>query len=78
MQETGYVSSRCWRVGENLAWGIGGYGTVRSIFRAWMSSPGHRENILDDFADTGISLRIGTLSGRAGTHIWAEHFGSHC
>jgi uncharacterized protein YkwD len=78
MRETGYVSSQCWRVGENLAWGNGDYGTVRSIFRAWMSSPGHRENILDDFAETGISLRIGTLSGQAGTHIWAEHFGSHC
>lgn len=78
MQETGYVSSQCWRVGENLAWGIGDYGTVRSIFRAWMSSPGHRENILDDFSETGISLRVGTLSGQAGTHIWAEHFGSHC
>lgn len=78
MQETGYVSSQCWRVGENLAWGVGDYGTVRSIFRAWMSSPGHRENILDDFAETGISLRVGTLSGQAGTHIWAEHFGSHC
>jgi uncharacterized protein YkwD len=78
MRETGYVSSQCWRVGENLAWGTGEYGTVRSIFRAWMSSPGHRENILDDFTETGISLRIGTLSGQAGTHIWAEHFGSRC
>ncbi len=78
MRETGYVSSQCWRVGENLAWGIGDYGTVRSIFRAWMSSPEHRENILDDFSETGISLRVGTLSGQAGTHIWAEHFGTHC
>lgn len=78
MRQTGYVSSQCWRVGENLAWGTGAYGTVRSIFRAWMSSPGHRENILDDFTETGISLRLGTLSGQAGTHIWAEHFGSHC
>lgn len=78
MRQTGYVSSQCWRVGENLAWGTGKYGTVRSIFRAWMSSPGHRENILDDFAETGISLRVGTLSGQTGTHIWAEHFGSHC
>jgi uncharacterized protein YkwD len=78
MRQTGYVSSQCWRVGENLAWGAGAYGAVRSIFRAWMSSPGHRENILDDFTETGISLRIGTLSGQAGTHVWAEHFGSHC
>lgn len=32
--------------GENIAWGSGSLGTPRSIFRAWMHSPGHRENIL--------------------------------
>ena len=78
MRETGYMSSQCWRVGENLAWGSESYGTVRSIFRAWMSSPEHRENILDDFTQTGISLRLGTLAGQPGTHVWAQHFGSHC
>jgi uncharacterized protein YkwD len=78
MRQTGYISSQCWRVGENLAWGTGGYGTVRSIFRAWMSSPGHRENILGDFSQIGISLRVGTLSGQPGTHVWSQHFGSHC
>ncbi len=78
MREAGYMSSRCWRVGENLAWGTGSYGTVRAIFRAWMKSPGHRQNILEDFAETGIGLRIGTLEGKPGTHVWTEHFGSHC
>ncbi len=78
MQQSGYTASPCWRVGENLAWGTGVYGTVRSIFRAWMSSPGHRENILDDFVQTGISLRVGALAGQPDTHIWAEHFGVHC
>lgn len=78
MQQTGYTASQCWRAGENLAWGIGSYGTVRSIFRAWMSSTGHRENILDDFTQLGISLRVGTLAGQPRTHVWAQHFGSHC
>jgi uncharacterized protein YkwD len=78
MRQTGYISSSCWRVGENLAWGTGEYGTVRSIFRAWMASPGHRANILDDFSQIGINLRVGTLAGQAGTHVWTEHFGSHC
>jgi uncharacterized protein YkwD len=78
MQQTGYISTRCWRVGENLAWGTGAYGSVRSIFRAWMNSPGHRENILGDFTQTGISLRIGTLAGQPGTRVWSEHFGSRC
>jgi len=78
MRQTGYISSQCWRVGENLAWGTDGYGTVRSIFRAWMNSPGHRENILGDFTQVGISLRVGTLEGQPGTHVWAQHFGSRC
>lgn len=78
MQAAGYMSTPCWRVGENLAWGTDAYATVRSIFRAWMSSPGHRQNILGEYTQTGLSLRIGTLSGQAETHIWAQHFGSHC
>jgi uncharacterized protein YkwD len=78
MRETGYMSAECWRVGENLAWGAGEYGSVRSIFRAWMRSPEHRENILADFDQTGIDLRTGTLEGTAGTRVWAQHFGSRC
>lgn len=78
MQQAGYTSSPCWRVGENLAWGTGSYGTVGAIFRAWMKSPGHRENILDGFSQVGISLRVGTLAGQPQTHVWTEHFGSHC
>jgi uncharacterized protein YkwD len=78
MKETGYTSTPCWRVGENLAWGTGGYGTVRSIFRAWMNSPEHRANILGEFAQTGISLRVGTLDGQGGARVWTQHFGSHC
>jgi uncharacterized protein YkwD len=78
MKATGYMSAPCWRVGENLAWGSGEYGSVRSIFLAWMRSPTHRENLLGDYDETGISLAVGTLDGQPGTHVWAEHFGSHC
>jgi uncharacterized protein YkwD len=78
MKQTGYISTPCWRVGENLAWGTGEYGTVRSIFIAWMRSPGHRANLLGDFDETGLSLQVGTLEGHPEAHVWAEHFGSHC
>jgi uncharacterized protein YkwD len=78
MKETGYMSTPCWRVGENLAWGTGEYSTVRSIFTAWMRSPDHRANVLGDFDETGLSLQVGTLEGNPGTRVWAEHFGSHC
>jgi uncharacterized protein YkwD len=78
MRQTGYMSAACWRVGENLAWGSGEYGSVRSIFRAWMRSPAHRANILGDYSQTGIELRTGTLDGTPGTKVWAQHFGSRC
>jgi uncharacterized protein YkwD len=78
IEESGYMSAECWRVGENLAWGIEDEGTVGSIFRAWMHSPAHRANILGDFEETGIDLRVGRLGGLTGVHLWTEHFGSHC
>lgn len=78
IRESGYMSADCWRVGENLAWGVEEEGTVASIFRAWMRSDAHRENILGDFEETGIDLHVGQLGGLTGVHLWTQHFGSHC
>jgi uncharacterized protein YkwD len=78
MRSTGYLSAKCWRAGENLAYGIANYGSVGSIFRAWMRSPTHRENLLGNFDQVGIDLLIGPLDGLADTRIWTQHFGSHC
>ncbi len=78
MRETGYIGESCWRVGENLAWGIGQEGTVRATFRAWMRSPTHRQNLLGDYTDLGLSVEVGTLGGRDGTRVWVQHFGSRC
>jgi uncharacterized protein YkwD len=78
IRESGYMSAECWRVGENLAWGLDEQGTVASIFRAWMRSDAHRENILGDFEETGIDLHVGQLGGLTGVHLWTQHFGSHC
>jgi uncharacterized protein YkwD len=63
---------------ENIAWGTGALGTVRSIFRAWMRSPGHRENILGPYEQIGIGLRVGSLEGNSGAHVWAQDFGARC
>lgn len=62
--------------GENIAWGSGGLGTPGSIFRAWMRSQGHRENILGAYEDTGIGLQSGKLEGFDGAHVWTQEFGS--
>jgi uncharacterized protein YkwD len=76
--QAGYISESCWHAGENLAWGTGAYGTVRSIFQAWMRSPGHRQNILGNYEDLGLSLTVGELGGRAEAAVWTAHFGSRC
>lgn len=62
---------------ENIAWG-GGSGGVRSIFRLWMHSSGHRQNILGPYEEIGIGLRVGHLDGSGGAHVWTQDFGSRC
>jgi uncharacterized protein YkwD len=78
MQRVGYIPARCWRVGENIAWGTGELGTVRAIFRAWIYSPEHRANILGRYTQTGTALEVGGLEGHRDVHLWIQHFGSHC
>lgn len=76
--QSGYVTNSCWRVGENLAWGAGSYGTVDSIFRAWLRSPTHRENILGEYTQVGIDTAVGPLEGEKGARVWTVHFGNLC
>ncbi|HVW47934.1 MAG TPA: CAP domain-containing protein [Solirubrobacterales bacterium] len=78
MQRSGYLAARCWRAGENIAWGTGSYATVRSIFLAWLHSPEHRANLLGRYSSIGIALRIGGLEGHREAHVWTQDFGSHC
>jgi uncharacterized protein YkwD len=78
-RRAGYLSGHCWWAGENLAWGTGSLGSVRSIVRAWLHSPSHRANMLGgEYSEFGISLREGTLSGAPDAHVWVNHFGNHC
>ncbi|HVV90905.1 MAG TPA: hypothetical protein VHB53_10465 [Solirubrobacterales bacterium] len=78
IQRSGYLAARCWRVGENIAWGTGSDGTVRAIFVAWLHSPEHRANLLGHFSQIGIALTVGTLEGNPDAHVWTQDFGSHC
>ncbi len=78
MQRSGYLAARCWRAGENIAWGTGTYATVRSIFVAWLHSPEHRRNLLGRYSQIGIALSVGTLEGHREAHVWTQDFGSHC
>jgi len=55
--------------GENIAWG---YPTASDVMRAWMDSPGHRENILNCGAQ---SIGTGVAYGRNGLPYYTETFG---
>jgi uncharacterized protein YkwD len=43
-----------------------------------MRSPEHRKNILGDYRQIGIDLEVGRLGSLSKTHVWAQHFGTHC
>jgi uncharacterized protein YkwD len=72
------VGYRGCREGENIAYGSGDYAPPRVIFRMWMRSAGHRQNILGTYEDTGIGLQVGRLEGNDGAHVWTQEFGSRC
>lgn len=77
IRRSGYArNARSWYTGENIAWGSGGLGNVRPIFRAWMRSRGHRAAILDrGYADVGIGVTVGRMKGHRNSRIWTLHFG---
>ncbi len=54
----GYTSCSTWGAAENIAWGSGSYGTVRSRMSGWLHSDGHRNNILST-ATSGLGSRRG-------------------
>jgi uncharacterized protein YkwD len=61
---TGYARGRGWSLGENIAWGTGNLATAAEIQRAWMNSPGHRDNILRrEFREIGIGVAVGAPVG---------------
>jgi uncharacterized protein YkwD len=63
------------RMGENLAWGTGSFGTPHVIVREWLNSPAHRENLLRaGYRRVGIGAAVGTFSGIAGARMVTADF----
>lgn len=60
----GYVKRNAgWTLGENLAWGTGDLSTPAGVMGSWMSSPGHKANILKRaYREVGIGIRLGVPS----------------
>lgn len=66
-----------YRIGENIAWGNGGYASPRATMDAWIHSSGHRANLLTaDFRDVGIGYVPGErFQGMDGVSLWSNEFG---
>jgi len=67
-----------YRIGENIAWGTGEFGTPRQTMDAWLNSAGHRENILTPgYRELGIGyLPNQTFQGYGGATLWSQEFGT--
>lgn len=79
LRSTGYLRGGLsrWAYGENIAWGNGAKGTPRAVVAAWMSSSGHRANILSrSFREIGVGFDVGSPSRkRARGGIYTVDFG---
>jgi len=70
---------RSWSLGENIGWGSGDLATPTRIVRSWMSSSGHRHNILDrGFRHIGIGVASGAPDDAVGqaAATYTTDFGS--
>jgi uncharacterized protein YkwD len=60
-------------IGENLA--MGNFLSDEDLVLAWMESPGHRENILNEkYQEIGVAVKKGIFEGK---EVWiaVQHFG---
>ncbi|NLE21620.1 MAG: CAP domain-containing protein [Actinobacteria bacterium] len=77
-RKAGYSTSgwSSWSIGEVIALGSGSKGKVRSVFKAWMRSSGHRKVILrKSWRDVGIGCSRGTYKGVRGVCMYTVDFG---
>ena len=69
----------CFGAGENIAWGSGSLGTVRSIMRSWLHSASHRANLLDPrFREHGVAVRTGSIGGVPDAAVWVHQLAYRC
>jgi uncharacterized protein YkwD len=66
---------RSGRVGENLAWGAGTYGSAEAIVRMWLRSPTHRANLLHrSFRKIGLGTGFGSFAGYSSAIVVTANF----
>ena len=63
--------------GENITWGCGSLGAAGHRFEWWMSSSGHRGNILNtNFRQVGIGVRMGAFKTCNDATMYTVDFGT--
>jgi uncharacterized protein YkwD len=79
ISRAGYLARAHWfTVGEDIGGGAGRrFGSPMAVFREWMHSPPHRENILDpQYRDAGVGVARGfPLGGHRGAATYTADFG---
>ncbi len=61
--------------GENLAWGTGPRGTASDIVRAWLASPGHRQNLLrPSYRRVGLGDLVAQFLGHSDARVVTADF----
>jgi uncharacterized protein YkwD len=74
--KTGYTSTGCYALAENIAWGTDGNGSAHAVMRAWLHSDQHRRFILRRrFRDIGVGLKHGTFKGKPNSQVWVVILG---
>jgi uncharacterized protein YkwD len=62
-------------IGENLAWGVGTYGTAHGIVAGWLASPPHRANLLHaGFRRIGLGELRTRFQGANGARVVTADF----
>lgn len=62
-------------VGENIAWGTGGYGDPSGVLSLWRSSPEHNKIMLTArFSHVGVGMISGTFSNQRNAVVTTADF----
>lgn len=65
------------KFGENVAYSYNVKNHLQTAVTGWMNSKGHRENILDDFSETGIGIAFDKKGTFYVTQLFATRSKNH-
>ena len=76
IERFGYLA-RCWRAGENIAWGTGGSATrALDLHAPGCTPPGTARTSSAPTGRSASACESARLEGNAGAHVWTQDFGA--